>query len=185
MKVIDTFIKGVHIAKSTSFQDNRGSFSRLFCTRELEPFIGQRSILQINHSLTRKVGAVRGMHYQTAPQEEMKIVRCLKGRVFDVAVDLRRNSPTFLRWTAVHLCSEERNALIVPEGCAHGFQVLEKNSELLYLHTAFYSPECEAAVHFNDPNIAIKWPLPPVDISARDRSHPFLQFKSKMVSDEV
>ena len=174
MKINDTVIQGVQIIESTAFQDQRGAFSRLFCAQELAPVLGQRHIVQINQSLTCKVGSIRGMHYQMAPQAEMKIVRCLKGRVFDVAVDLRHGSPTFMRWVALDLSPEKCNAFVIPEGCAHGFQVLEANTELLYFHTAYYSPACEGAVHFDDPKLAIQWPLPPTDVSARDQNHPFL-----------
>jgi dTDP-4-dehydrorhamnose 3,5-epimerase len=174
MKIIEAAIAGVFRVENTVFEDERGAFSRLFCSDEMQSILGQRSIVQINHSLTRQVGAVRGMHYQKAPQAEMKIIRCLRGRVFDVAVDLRQGSPTFLQWTAVELSPGGRSALVIPEGCAHGFQVLEPHSELLYLHTAFYSPDLEGGVRYDDPRIAISWPLEPRDLSARDRSHPGL-----------
>lgn len=174
MKISNTAIEGVQIIENTAFQDERGAFSRLFCAQELAPVLGHRHIVQINQSLTCKVGAIRGMHYQRAPQAEMKIVRCLKGRVFDVAVDLRQGSPTFLQWIALELSPEKRNAFVIPEGCAHGFQVLEANSELLYLHTAYYTLACEGAIHFSDPKLGIQWPLLPTDLSTRDQNHPFL-----------
>jgi len=104
----------------------------------------------------------------------MKFVRCLKGRVFDVAVDLRQGLPTFLQWVGLQLSPEKRNAFVIPEGCAHGFQVLEANSEVLYLHTAYHAPALESAIHFSDPRLGILWPLPPIDLSARDQKHPFL-----------
>ena len=128
----------------------------------------------MNHSTTRDVGAIRGLHYQKPPHAEMKIVRCLKGRVFDVAVDLRYDSPTFLRWHGVELSPESNLAYLIPEGCAHGFQVLEENSQLLYLHTAYYTPKSEVAVRFDDPRISVNWPLTPTNISAKDKSHPLL-----------
>lgn len=174
MKISETSIPGAWIAESTAHQDHRGAFSRLFCAEEEKSILGQRSIVQINHSLTRAVGAVRGLHYQNPPAAEMKIVRCLRGRVLDVAVDLRKGSPTFLQWTAIELTPEHRRSFIIPEGCAHGFQVLEENSELLYLHTAFYSSADEGAVRFDDPRVGVAWPLPPTDLSARDTSHPLL-----------
>ena len=175
MNLVETILPGVWVIESTAFQDNRGVFSRLFCSRELQAIVGPRTITQINHSMTRGVGAVRGLHFQNPPHAEMKIVRCLKGRVFDVAVDLRQGSPTFLKWTAVELTSENRFAFVIPEGCAHGFQVLEEDSELLYLHTAFYTPDAEGAVRFDDPRIGVNWPLTPTDLSARDLSHPHLK----------
>ncbi len=174
MKQLETSIPGAWILENSSFQDNRGAFSRLFCSRELHAIIGQQSIVQINHSRTHSIGAIRGLHFQNPPHAEMKIVRCLKGRVFDVAVDLRQGSPSFLEWAAVELTPESNQAFVIPEGCAHGFQVLEPDSELLYLHTAFYSPEAEGALRFDDPKIGINWPLVPTDLSARDLSHPYL-----------
>jgi dTDP-4-dehydrorhamnose 3,5-epimerase len=175
MKLVETIIKGASVIESTAIQDSRGAFSRLFCARELETIIGPRTIVQINHSTTHSVGAVRGLHYQNPPHAEMKIVRCLKGRVFDVAVDLRQGSPTFFKWTAVELTPGNHFAFVIPEGCAHGFQVLEEDSELMYLHTAFYTPGAESAVRFDDPRIAVDWPLTPTDLSARDLNHPYLQ----------
>ncbi len=181
MKLVETHIPGAWVIESKAFQDDRGAFSRLFCSRELKAILGSRTIGQINHSMTRSVGAVRGLHYQKSPHAEMKIVRCLKGRVFDVAVDLRQGSPTFLKWNAVELTPESNLAYAIPEGCAHGFQVLEENSQLLYLHTAFYTPEAEGAVRFDDPRIDVHWLLPPTDLSARDLSHPFLNENFKGV----
>lgn len=174
MLIEPTEIEAVKVYRREAFQDERGAFQRLFCARELEALVGSRKIVQINRSLTRKVGAVRGMHYQKSPSAEMKIVRCLRGRVLDVAVDLREGSPTFLRWVAIELSPENGNAIVIPEFFAHGFQVLEPDSELLYLHTAFYDPASEGAVRFDDPKIGIAWPLPPIDLSARDTSHPLL-----------
>jgi dTDP-4-dehydrorhamnose 3,5-epimerase len=171
MNLVETCIPGAWVLDTSVLQDNRGAFSRLFCSHELKNIIGQRTVVQINHSMTHGIGAVRGFHFQHPPHAEIKIVRCLKGCVFDVAVDLRQGSPTFLKWTAIELSSKNRRAFVIPEGCAHGFQVLEENSELLYLHTAFYTPDAEDAVRFDDPRIGVNWPLPPTDLSARDLSH--------------
>jgi dTDP-4-dehydrorhamnose 3,5-epimerase len=174
VNISESSIPGVWIAESSFHRDHRGAFSRLFCSVEERLFLGGRSIVQINHSMTHSIGAVRGLHFQHPPHAEMKIVRCLRGRIFDVAVDLRKDSPTFLKWTAVELTPASHLAIIIPEGCAHGFQVLEEHSELLYLHTAFYSPASEGAVRFDDPKIGVDWPLEPTDLSARDLSHPYL-----------
>jgi len=174
MKISETSIAGVWAVESVVRQDSRGSFSRLFCADEQSSLLSGRSVVQINHSLTRSIGAIRGFHFQYQPHAEMKIVRCLRGRVFDVAVDLRRTSPTFLKWTAIELAPTNHLAFVIPEGCAHGFQVLEEDSELLYLHTALYSSAAEGAVRFDDPKIGVQWPLPPTDISARDLGHPYL-----------
>lgn len=177
MKLVETSIHGVWIAESTAYRDHRGAFSRLFCSREGAAVLGARSIVQINHSITRSVGAIRGLHYQRPPEAEMKIVRCLRGRVLDVAVDLRKGSPTFLQWTSAELSPDSRRAFMIPEGCAHGFQVLEPDTELLYLHTAFYTVGAECAVRFDDPMIGVAWPLPPTDLSDRDLNHPLLTTK--------
>jgi len=174
MNVIDTVLEGVKVIEAVTLQDERGEFSRIFCDDELQEVLNQKTIKQINRSMTRKVGAVRGMHFQNTPHAEIKIVRCLRGKVFDVAVDLRRDSATFLKWFGVELSPLKNMALVIPEGCAHGFQVLEGDSELLYLHTAPYTPSSEAAICFDDPLIGIAWPITPTEISQRDLSHPYL-----------
>jgi dTDP-4-dehydrorhamnose 3,5-epimerase len=172
VNIAATALPGVVIVSSTPFSDHRGAFIRLYCERELARVIGGRRIVQINHSRTAMIGAVRGMHFQMRPHAEMKLIRCLRGRVWDVAVDLRAGSPTFLRWHAEELTPQTAHMLVIPEGCAHGFQVLEAESELLYLHTAFYTPEAEGGVSFADPRLAIPWPLPIADFSERDRNLP-------------
>ncbi|MCD4728032.1 MAG: dTDP-4-dehydrorhamnose 3,5-epimerase family protein [Pirellulales bacterium] len=174
MKINPTPLAGAVVVETAPIHDRRGAFARLYCDRELSTIIGRRRIVQINHSRTHIVGAVRGMHYQQPPHAEMKLVRCLKGRVWDVAVDLRAGSPTFLRWHAAELSAENAFMLAIPEGFAHGFQVLEADSELLYLHTAFHAPTAEGGLHPTDPRLNISWPLPVSDLSDRDRTHPFL-----------
>ena len=172
MKIFSTAIAGVFIAETSLLSDNRGSFSRLFCERELGIALGGRKIVQINQSITVTPGTVRGLHYQQPPHAEMKFIRCTSGRVWDVAVDLRSGSPTFLHWHAEELTPENTRMRIISEGCGHGFQTLEPNSELLYFHTAFYQPEFESGVMYNDPKLAISWPLPVVGLSIRDQKHP-------------
>jgi len=174
VKLATTPIDGLMVAGANRMGDHRGSFARLFCEQELKPALGGRRIVQINQSCTRRVGALRGMHFQYAPHAEMKMVRCLKGRVWDVAVDLRKNSPTFLVWHAVELSAENADMMIIPEGCAHGFQVLEPDSELLYLHTAAYVSSAEGGIRHDDPLLAIKWPIAVTDVSERDKAHPLL-----------
>lgn len=174
MNSTGTAIEGVRVVETTTTRDARGAFKRLYCERDLAEVIGQRRIVQANHSRTHAVGAVRGLHYQHAPHSEMKLVRCLAGRVWDVAVDLRAGSPTFLHWHAVELSADNARMLVIPEGCAHGFQVLEPDSELMYLHTAFYAPGSEGGVRWDDPQIGIDWPLPAIDLSTRDASHALL-----------
>jgi dTDP-4-dehydrorhamnose 3,5-epimerase len=171
MNIVATPLKGVHVVETSPFADERGRFFRAFCDRELAPLLGEREIVQINVSRTRTMGAVRGLHYQRPPHAEMKMIRCLKGRVWDVAVDLRPDSPTFLKWHAEELTQENARMMVIPEGCAHGFQVLEKESELLYLHTARYAPKSEGGLYCQDPRLGISWPLPIAELSERDRRH--------------
>ncbi|CAB3920922.1 MULTISPECIES: dTDP-4-dehydrorhamnose 3,5-epimerase family protein [Achromobacter] len=172
MQVHKTPIPGMCIVTSTAHRDERGAFTRLFCRDTLRHIMDDRQILQINYSTTNSLGAVRGLHFQTSPHAEMKLVRCLRGKVWDVVVDLRSDSPTFLQWHAETLDAESLKMIVIPEGCAHGFQALAVDSELIYLHTALYRPDHEGGLRYDDPALKIAWPLPPTDISIRDRSHP-------------
>lgn len=174
MKISETSLPGLLTVETTQFSDNRGTFSKLYCERELTSFVGRRRIVQINHSLTYKRGAIRGLHFQCTPHAEMKLVRCLRGRVWDVAVDLRQGSATFLKWHAEELTPANARMLVIPEGFAHGFQTLEESCELLYLHTEFYATFAERGVSYQDPRLEITWPLPVTDLSERDASHPRL-----------
>lgn len=174
MKFLGTPIADLMLVESTLQTDERGSFSRLYCQKELGELVGERQIVQINQSSTRTVGAVRGLHYQHDPHAEMKLVRCIKGTVWDVAVDLRAGSPTFLHWHAEELSAENAHMMVIPEGFAHGFQVLEEDSVLLYLHTAFFTPLAEGGIRPMDPRLSIAWPLAPHDLSDRDLNHPLL-----------
>ncbi len=162
------------VVETPPLTDDRGAFTRFFCNSDLASIVGQRRIVQINHSRTRLPGAVRGLHYQRPPHAEMKFVRCIRGRVWDVVVDLRTGSPTFLQWHAEELSPNHSRMLVVPEGCAHGFQVLEPDSEMLYLHTAFYEPAVEAGLAYNDPKLAITWPMPVTELSGADSRRPFI-----------
>lgn len=170
MKFSKTKLNGLYVIKLEPFQDERGKFFRVYCENELNDIGHNKRIVQINQSLTKKKGTIRGMHFQYPPKAEIKMVRCLKGSVFDIAIDLRRNSPTFLKWHSEILSEDNMMILYIPEGFAHGFQTLENDSELLYLHTEFYSPSHEGGINYNDPKINIKWPLEITDISERDKS---------------
>ena len=174
MNIISTAIQGLQIVETMPFIDTRGTFARLYCNQELQSLIGGYEIVQINHSRTAKVGAVRGLHFQYPPHAEIKMVRCLKGRVWDVAVDIRKGSETYLRWHAEELTPANGKMMVIPKGFSHGFQVLEPESELLYFHTSFYNPEAEGALRYNDPSIGINWPLPATDVSVRDQQHPLI-----------
>ena len=164
--------------------DDRGMFARIFCQGALTQIGHHKQIVQINHSITGAKGAIRGMHFQHPPKAEIKMVKCLRGSVFDVIVDLRRNSRSYLKWHGEVLSDENRKMMYVPEGLAHGFQTLEENTELLYLHTEFYDPAYEGGILYRDPAIGIAWPLDVTEISERDRSYPLLtkDFEGVVVS---
>jgi dTDP-4-dehydrorhamnose 3,5-epimerase len=174
MKIHTTSIPDLFVIETTPQRDNRGGFVRLYCDSALAACIGNRRIVQVNQSFTALKGSIRGMHYQLPPNAEMKIIRCLSGRVWDVAVDLRYGSKSFLHWHAEELTPTNNRSVLIPEGFAHGFQALEAASELLYFHTSHYAPASEDGVRFNDPALAIEWPIKVGDISARDMSHPIL-----------
>ena len=171
----DTPLAGLKVIQRKPIEDARGFLSRFYCTEEFKAFGFNESISQINHTLTRQKGAVRGLHYQQSPYAEMKLVSCLKGEVFDVAIDLRKNSPTFLHWYGEVLSEKNQRSLLIPEGFAHGFQALTDNCELIYLHTAPYMKEAEAALNVSDPKLSIIWPLDITELSERDRSHPMIK----------
>jgi dTDP-4-dehydrorhamnose 3,5-epimerase len=182
MKVFRTELPGVVVVETAPFVDQRGAFARWFCEKELGEVMEHRRIAQVNYSRTTQLGALRGFHYQRAPYAEMKLIRCLRGRVFDVAVDLRRGSATFLRWHAEELTPQNARMLVIPEGCAHGFQAMEVESDLLYLHTALYAPEAEGGVRFDEARLGVSWPLPIADLSQRDRSFPVLDARFSGIS---
>lgn len=168
----ETPISGLKILTRSEFQDKRGRFARLFCAEELEPVGWTQPVAQINHSITNYAGTVRGMHYQKPPHGETKLVSCIKGSVFDVAIDLRKDSPTFLKWHAQILSESNKMALLIPKGMAHGFQSLEDDTELIYVHSTSYTPSAEAGLNALDPRLAITWPLPPRNVSDRDATFP-------------
>jgi dTDP-4-dehydrorhamnose 3,5-epimerase len=171
MKFNETKIKGLYVAELKPFSDNRGFFVRAYCNKELEEISIEKPIKQINHSSTSTVGTIRGMHYQNYPYSEIKMVRCISGEVFDIAVDLRKDSDTFLQWHGEYLSAENSKMMIIPEGFAHGFQVIKPNSEMLYFHTESYAQDSESGVLYNDKKIGIKWPIEVKDISDRDLKH--------------
>ena len=176
-KIVQSSIEGVFELVGNSFTDDRGSFLNCFRQQErsfLEAW-NSREIMQINISKTSQVGTVRGLHLQKYPHSEAKLIRCIRGKVWDVAVDLRRNSSTFCKWHAVELDSDRCNAVVIPEGCAHGFQVLEPDSELLYMHSQHWQPDAEAGVCWNDSALSIAWPLPVIMMSQRDQSLPCIE----------
>lgn len=170
-----TPLEGLFTVTPKPLKDERGLFERFFCKNEFKALGFEKEIVQINRSVTAKKGSVRGMHYQKPPFGETKIIRCIQGAVFDVAVDVREGSPTFLQWFGEVLSEENGKYMFIPEGFAHGFQTLEDNTQMIYLHTNFYSKESEGAINYSDPKLAINWPLTPVDISTKDATCPFLE----------
>lgn len=173
-KILNKKIIGMYEINPTEFQDNRGFLYKFFSSDFLK-YTNGKKIIQINFSLTKKINTIRGMHYQKSPFEETKVITCIAGKIYDVVVDLRKNSKTYLQWDYVTLCSRKKNLIVIPEGCAHGFQTLENNSELIYFHTNDYSPEHEAGVRFDDPVLSIDWPKPPRNMSDRDLSFEMLK----------
>lgn len=171
----DTLLAGLKIVQRKPLEDSRGFLSRFYCAAEFKACGFNKPISQVNHTLTRQKGAVRGLHYQQPPHAEIKLVSCLKGEIFDVAVDLRKNSPTFLNWHGEVLSESNRRSLLIPEGFAHGFQTLTEDCELIYIHTMPYVKEAEGALNVIDPRVGIKWPLETTDISERDRLHAMIK----------
>lgn len=167
-------LRGLVRVQRQPMHDARGLLERMFCADELAAAGWIQPIVQINHTVTRQRGCVRGLHYQRPPHAEMKLVSCLRGEVWDVAVDLRVDSPTFLSWHGECLSPENAFALLIPPGFAHGFQALTDDVELLYLHSAPYTPGAEAGLSPLDPRLALPWPLPVGELSERDRHHALL-----------
>jgi len=170
----ETRLKGLYKIERKPIIDNRGYFSRFFCAEEFKEIGFIQPIAQMNHTITNKKGAVRGMHYQCLPYTEKKIVTCIRGEVIDVAVDIRKASPTFLQWHAEILSEQNQSSLYIPDGFAHGFQALKPNCELLYIHSCIYNPGSEAAINALDPELGIDWPLDIAEISERDKNHPMI-----------
>lgn len=165
------------VIEITPITDERGYFAREFCANELKEAGIYFEIKQVNHSFTKNKGVVRGLHFQFPPFCESKIVRCIKGSIFDVAVDLRKNSPSFLQYSSQILTDKNMKAFYIPKGFAHGFQTLEDDCELLYFHDEFYNRAHEGALNSFDSKINIKWPLEATFLSARDKTHELIDNK--------
>lgn len=178
-------LKGLQLIERAPLVDHRGFLQRLYCNKSFAEMGIAESIVQMNHTLTHSVGSVRGMHFQHAPYAEVKVVSCLRGCVFDVAVDLRQNSPTFLKWHGVVLSAELNNSLLIPKGFAHGYQTLVNDCELLYFHTNEYQSSAESGVSPLDPSIGIVWPLTVTEMSERDKNHPRVATNFKGLAHEM
>ena len=170
MKLFPTTLDGAWLIEMLELRDERGFFARTFCAGFLRSAGLESMFPQHSMSATVRRGAVRGLHFQTAPAAEVKIVRCLKGAIWDVMVDLRPDSPTFCRWEAFELSADNRRQLYVPKGFAHGFQSLVDNVEVAYLISEYYAPDAASGVRYDDPAFGIAWPLPITTMSAKDRS---------------
>ncbi len=168
----ETPIVGARLIDLEKRGDSRGFFARVFCRQEMAGQGLVADILQINTSLSVQKGTLRGMHYQLAPAAEVKIVRCIRGALYDVIVDLRPDSPSFGAWFGAELSAENRTMLYVPKGCAHGFLTLEENTEAFYLVDSAYAPDLERGLRYDDPRFAITWPAEPVEVSDKDRAWP-------------
>jgi dTDP-4-dehydrorhamnose 3,5-epimerase len=169
-----TAIKGAFLIDLEKRGDDRGFFARVFCEDEYSAHGLERHFVQVNNSLSSTAGTLRGMHYQLPPSAEVKVVRCIRGALYDAIIDLRPDSPTFRQWFGAELTAENRRMMYVPRGCAHGFITLTPDAEALYLVSDRYGPQQERGVRWDDPSIGIKWPTDPREISAKDQGWPDL-----------
>ena len=170
MKFTKTILEGNYLIDLDLKQDDRGFFSRYYCDNEFEEKKLNTKWVQINDSLSKTKGTLRGLHYQITPNAEVKLIRCLKGAIWDVVVDLRENSKTYGKWCGAELTSKNRTMMYVPKGFAHGFISLKPETEILYLVSDFYAPDCEKTLIWNDKDVGIKWPIKPKIISDKDKS---------------
>jgi dTDP-4-dehydrorhamnose 3,5-epimerase len=174
MKFIETPLRGAYVIELEPLFDERGFFARTYCQREFAAVGLHQPIVQMNHSMTKQKGSIRGLHYQRPPADEAKIIRCVQGKVFDVMVDLRARSITFKRWYSVELSKDNMCMVYIPAGFAHGFQAITDEVEMIYYHSAFYNPEHEQGLRFDDPALMIRWPMPVSVISPKDRNYPLI-----------
>jgi dTDP-4-dehydrorhamnose 3,5-epimerase len=167
-------IAGAYVIELDRHGDDRGFFARLFCEDEFAAHGLTARMVQINTSYSAEAGTLRGLHYQTAPHEEAKLMRCVRGSIYDVVADLRPDSPTYRQWTGVRLTADNRRMMYVPQGCAHGFLTLEGDTEVIYPVSAFYAPGAERGVRYDDPALGIDWPIEVRVVSDKDRGWPAL-----------
>jgi dTDP-4-dehydrorhamnose 3,5-epimerase len=182
MQFIKTPILDLFVIQLDVFEDERGFFARSFCKNEFKKIGFEKEFVQINHSFNRNKGTIRGMHFQRPPHTETKLIRCIEGSVYDVVVDLRKSSPTYLNHFGVELSAKNLKSILIPDGLAHGFQTLEDNSALIYHHSNFYSPNSEDGVRYNDSSLNISWKLPPINISNKDLSYPLINQNFESIS---
>jgi len=180
--IFNTKINALRVIQRKPISDERGFFERLFCSEELKEITHGKEIVQINHSLSKLKGTVRGMHFQKHPYAEIKFVSCLKGKIFDVALDIRKESQTFLKYHAEILSEDNHRMLAIPEGFAHGFQALEDNCEVFYFITSPYQHQFEAGLNPIDPALDIHWPIGISEISAKDKNQNFINERFQEIS---
>jgi dTDP-4-dehydrorhamnose 3,5-epimerase len=169
-----TKLAGSYVIDLEPRSDERGWFARFYCKNEFSQIGHTKEWVQLNHSVSYEKGTLRGMHFQVPPFREIKMVRCIAGAIFDVIVDIRKDSPTFLQWIGIELSVANKKMLYIPEGFAHGFQTLTGNCELIYHHSEYYAPGAEGGLRYDDPALKIEWPLPVTVISDRDKGHPYV-----------
>ena len=184
-EVKDLPLAGLRLITRAPIQDERGFLCRMYCRETFSALGLSEPINQINHTLTKQSGSVRGMHFQKPPHAETKIVSCIRGRIWDVAVDVRSDSSTFLQWHAEELSPEHGRALIIPKGFAHGLQTLEDDTEIIYFSSHPYTPDAETGLRFNDPTVGIQWPLPITLVSDRDRAMPLAAEIARLLGSDV
>jgi dTDP-4-dehydrorhamnose 3,5-epimerase len=185
MKFTETKLKGAFIIDLEPRSDERGFFSRSFCQKEFEAHGLKTTIAQANISFNYRKGTVRGLHFQFPPAAETKFVRCSRGAIVDVIVDLRPESPTYLQHIAVELTADNRRGLFVPERFAHGYQVLEDNTETTYQVGEFYTPSAESGLRYSDPRLGLEWPLPATDMSEKDAKWPLLDEVERTIRERM
>lgn len=178
---VETGLEGVYLLEPTVFEDHRGFFMESYNKKDLEELGLHYEFVQDNHSLSVQAGVLRGLHFQLEPKAQTKIVRCLKGAIYDVVVDIRKGSPTYLKWIGVILTEFNKRQIVVPKGFAHGVLTLVPNTEILYKVDEYYSPEHDRSIRWNDPDIAIDWPYTNPILSDKDRNAPTL----KEIEDEI
>jgi dTDP-4-dehydrorhamnose 3,5-epimerase len=171
LRFVETPLTGLYLLEVEPIDDDRGFFARSFCARDFRDHGLEDRVAQCNISFNNKAGTLRGLHFQAQPYEEAKLVRCTRGAIYDVAVDVRPNSPTYLKWFAAELTAENRYMMFIPRGFAHGFQTLVDESEVFYLMSEFYHPECARGLRWDDPSLGITWPLADPIISDKDRGY--------------
>jgi dTDP-4-dehydrorhamnose 3,5-epimerase len=182
MDIKNSNLDGLFIIHPTILLDNRGFFTRTYCKNEFSSIGFNKEFVQFNHSFNTQKGTIRGMHFQMPPFSETKLIRCIKGCIQDVVIDLRKNSPTFLNQFSIKLSESNMISILVPEGFAHGFQTLEENSVVIYHHTQYYMSSADTGFRYDDPALKIKWELPPVMVSDKDKSYKLIDNNFKGIN---